>query len=412
MNAEMKQNSSKQPINSFGEKMSKFFKRIWKALHNQTFLYVVRRILSACLTAILISAVISLLISFIPDTKFYNVNQYKKLFGQYNTQFYARYIKAGLSETEAVAKAREMAEKLAGYIKYPELAKYGRCTPTGEDLSVLQTIVKYIYWILPIPKEVAIAWDQEDPTKVIKTWKGWCYFGRAENGEYVTDILTSRMGISFKVTFISIFLTYLISYPFGIAMAKKPGGLLDKAGNVFIVLNYAIPALVFYLFMQVILGDKNGIFGFLNLGLRYVAGDPKTLFAPIFCMVFLSIPGQIIWLRRFMIDELSSDYVKFARSKGLSENRILYTHVLRNAAVPLIRNIPAVFIGSIMGSYYVEAIWGIPGTGGTLITGVQSLDVAIVQGLTIIYALLGMLSFLLGDVITVFFDPRIKLTGE
>ena len=113
-----------------------------------------------------------------------------------------------------------------------------------------------------------------------------------------------------------------------------------------------------------------------------------------------------------MIDELSSDYVKFARSKGLSENRILYTHVLRNAAVPLIRNIPAVFIGSIMGSYYVEAIWGIPGTGGTLITGVQNLDVAIVQGLTIIYALLGMLSFLLGDVITVFFDPRIKLTGE
>ena len=195
-------------------------------------------------------------------------------------------------------------------------------------------------------------------------------------------------------------------------MAKKPGGLLDKAGNVFIVLNYAIPALVFYLFMQVILGDKNGIFGFLNLGLRYVPGDPRTLVAPIFCMVFLSIPGQIIWLRRFMIDELSSDYVKFARSKGLSENRILYTHVLRNAAVPLIRNIPAVFIGSIMGSYYVEAIWGIPGTGGTLITGVQNLDVAIVQGLTIIYALLGMLSFLLGDVITVFFDPRIKLTGE
>ena len=113
-----------------------------------------------------------------------------------------------------------------------------------------------------------------------------------------------------------------------------------------------------------------------------------------------------------MVDELSSDYVKFARSKGLSENRIMYTHVLRNAIVPLVRNIPATFVGAIIGSYFVEAIWKIPGTGALLINGLQKIDVPVIQGLTVIYALLGMISFLLGDIITVFFDPRIKLTED
>ena len=115
-----------------------------------------------------------------------------------------------------------------------------------------------------------------------------------------------------------------------------------------------------------------------------------------------------------MVDELSSDYVKFARSKGLSENTIMYKHVFRNACVPLVRGLPATFLGAIIGSYYVEYIWTIPGTGILLIQGLQgsSPDVQLVQGLTVIYAALSMLSFLLGDIITVFFDPRIKLTAD
>lgn len=398
---------------SFSDTMKKVWKRVWKALHNPTFLYIVKRILSSLLTAILISAVITLLISLVPETKFYNVAECNKTVGQMRASIIAAALKQGMTEAQAYERADIAAAAFREKFIISKLVPYGRYTIDGRKVSVFENMIKYIYWILPIPKEVVTAYNPETlkPTAT-GVWKGWCYFGRTKDGKFVTDVLKDRMGISFKVTFISIFFTYLISYPLGIAMAKKPGGLLDKAGNIFIVLNYAIPALVFYLFMQRLLGDTNGALGFLNLGLQYEAGNPRTLIPPIFCMVFLSIPGQIIWLRRFMLDELSSDYVKFARSKGLSENRILYTHVLRNAAVPLVRNIPGVFIGAIMGSYYVEAIWGIPGTGGTLITGVQSFDISIMQGLTIIYALLGMLSFLLGDIVTIFFDPRIKLRAE
>lgn len=371
-------------LNTFGDKAKKVLTSILKALKNETFLYIVRRVISSLITAILIVAVVTALIRLLPETLLYDIRLFNKL-----------------------------PEKAAERYKISCLFQYGRCDLLGNPISVLENIGQYIYWMLPIPKKIPIVWDTKYK-EVIEYWEGTVYFGRSiVLNKYVTEMLTERMGISMKVTLITVFFTYLIGYPFGIAMSKKPGGLVDKIGNVFIVLNYAIPALVFYLFMKNILGDQNGIFGFLNLGLFYEEGNPITLVPPIFCMVFLSIPGVIIWLRRFMIDELSSDYVKFARSKGLSENRIMYTHVLRNAIVPLVRNIPATFIGAIVGSYFVEKIWSIPGTGILLITALQGdPDVPVVQGLTVIYALLGMASFLLGDIITVFFDPRIKIKAE
>ena len=231
--------------------------------------------------------------------------------------------------------------------------------------------------------------------------------------EFVTDIIKNRMGISFTISIISVFFTYLVGFPLGIAMAKKPGGVVDKIGTAFIVLNYAIPALVFYLFVNKWAGNKNGFFGWAQFDYVYIEGDPRTLIVPIFCIFFLSLPGLIIWVRRFMVDELNSDYVKFARSKGLSENRIMYFHVLRNASVPLIRNLPATLLGAIIGSYFVEEIWSIPGTGRELIRALQGIpDVPAIQGLTVLYASISMLAFMLGDIITVFFDPRIRLTSK
>ena len=212
---------------------------------------------------------------------------------------------------------------------------------------------------------------------------------------------------------ISVFFTYLVGFPLGIAMAKKPGGVVDKIGTAFIVLNYAIPAIVFYLFVNTWTGNKQGMWGWAQFDYTYVEGDPRTLIMPIFCIFFLSLPGLIIWVRSFMVDELNSDYVKFARSKGLSENRIMYFHVFRNASVPLIRNIPATLLGAIIGSYFVESIWVIPGTGKELVQALQGTpDVPAIQGLTVLYATISMMAFLLGDLITVFFDPRIRLTSK
>lgn len=364
----------------------KILKTIWKALHNQTFLYILKRVLRSLLTTILIIAVVTALIRLIPDEKLYDIAQFKKLGG---------------------------ASTYAGInFRNNQLSMFGRCDRYGNRISVIRNIFQYIYWVLPIYKEVPYRWNTKGD-EVIAYWSGFVYFGRSiKEVEFVHVLFAQKLGISLKMTLWTLLFTYLIGYPLGIAMAKKPGGVVDKIGNVFIVLNYAIPSLVFYLFMNEIFGDPNGIFGSLNFGYRYEPENWLTMVPPIFCMVFLSIPGVIIYLRRFMVDELTSDYVKFARSKGLSENRIMYTHVLRNAIVPLARNIPSTFIFAVVGSYFVEKIWSISGTGKLLTDAITKIDVSMIQGMTVIYALMSMAAFLLGDIITVFFDPRIKLQDD
>lgn len=282
----------------------------------------------------------------------------------------------------------------------------------GFDKPVIQQLFSFYWDILPIPRTYCVRDSyNEDYTEVIcrkeKTYV--IYLGTSmiyEQNKPVTQILSERMPISFWMSIISTLLIYVLSYPLGVLMAKNKGKWQDKAGNAFVVLNYAIPGLVFYFIMW-----KVGLM--LGLGGTYKP-IPSYFIVPIFSMVFLSIPGTAMWVRRFMVDEGDADYVKFARSKGLSETRIMYTHVLRNAIVPLIRGLPAAFLGAIIGSYYVENVWSIPGTGKLLVQALNPSkpDNPLVQGLTIIYAAISMISFLLGDLITVFADPRIKLAKD
>ena len=374
-------------INKPKSKQEKEHGKIYAALHNATFLYIVKRLLTSLLTLILLAMLVTALIRMLPDTTFYDVKTYELLEA-----------KAGTT--------------VANRWRTSMLFSVGFVDMTGRRISIIESVGTLVYWILPIYKKIPIAWSTTT-YEPIKFWEGLIYLGRSSSNrnEYVLDLISERMGISFTISIVVVALTYITGIPLGVAMAKKPGGVVDKIGNIFIVLNYAIPALVFYLLMNTLFGrilvDGSPLFNYY-----YDKESPfLTLIPPIFCVWFLSIPGLSIWVRRFMTDELSSDYVKFARSKGLSESTIMYRHVFRNAFVPLVRNIPATLLGAFIGSYFIEYIWLIPGTGVLLVRGLQGTipDVQLVQGLTIIYGAVSMLSFLLGDIITVFADPRIKL---
>jgi len=363
-------------------------RRIKRVFSNETFLYILKRVGRTFITLILLVIVVISLIRAIPDNQLYDLATYNRLAGQ--------------------------SENAAEAYKAKQLFKYGRYDLEGNPVSVFYTIGQYLWWMSPIPKSVPIAWDLnwEEP---IDFWEGTIFLGISmDTYQPVGEVLKERIGISMFISLTSVFFIYLFSYPLGVAMSKKPGGVVDKIGSIFIVLNYAIPALVFFLLMNNILGRPDGPFGWAGFSYFYQEDKPITLMPAIFSIVFLSIPGTSLWVRRFMVDELSSDYVKFARSKGLSENRILYTHVLKNAMVPLIRNIPAVFISSIIGSYFVEMIWSIPGTGNLMISALraQRPNVPIIQGLTVVYSLLSMTSFLLGDIVTALYDPRVKLVRK
>lgn len=370
-----------------------FFNNIFSALKNKTFIYILRRFLSSLITLSLIIFFIILLLSFIPDESFYSFSEYSKL------------------KNSSLSNSEQLAEKF----KVAELYRYGRMTLEGRRIGVFEQFFRFIYNILPIPKTIYTAIDNTTQ-ELIQPETKFIYFGKSiKEAKLVTQLIQERALVSFVISISTLILNYLIAYPLGIAMSRKPGSLIDKIGNIFIVLNYAIPGLVFYLFMNRLFGI--GIGG-ISFGFIYdsssLARKAITLIPPIFCITFLSIPGTAIWVRRFMVDQLNSDYVKFAQSKGLSSNRVLYTHVLRNAIVPLVRSIPGSVIFAFVGSYFVESIWNIPGTGLLLISAmsISNPDVNVILSLTTIYAGLGMFALILGDIATIIADPRIKLRRE
>jgi len=115
-----------------------------------------------------------------------------------------------------------------------------------------------------------------------------------------------------------------------------------------------------------------------------------------------------MWLRRYMVDESNKDYVRLALAKGVSENNIALHHIFRNAMVPLVQYIPSAFLNTVVGSIYIESLYSIPGMGGLLVTCVQRHDNTMVQGIVLLYACVGIIGLILGDLLMVLIDPRIN----
>ena len=119
-----------------------------------------------------------------------------------------------------------------------------------------------------------------------------------------------------------------------------------------------------------------------------------------------------MWLRRYMVDEENKDYIKMAKAKGVPKAKIARQHVFRNAVVPMVQFIPGSMLLTIAGSIYVESLYSIPGMGGLLVEVIKRQDNNMVQGLVIIFAVLGIFGLLLGDLLMALVDPRISLTKK
>jgi oligopeptide transport system permease protein len=116
----------------------------------------------------------------------------------------------------------------------------------------------------------------------------------------------------------------------------------------------------------------------------------------------------MMWIRRFMIDQTSSDYVKFARSKGLTETEIFSKHILRNAIIPIVHGIPMSIVGTLTGAIITERVYAVPGMGKMLTSSINAFDNSLIVALTFIFTALSVLALLLGDILITFVDPRIS----
>ena len=219
----------------------------------------------------------------------------------------------------------------------------------------------------------------------------------------ISKIIAQKAPYSIRFGLASIALSLVVGIPMGTVMALKKGKAADRIGNGYIVIINAVPAAVYYLFIQ--------LYGSNLFGLDILYNERKAISAllPIVSMSLGGIASYAMWTRRYVVDQLNKDYVKFARSKGLTERNITFGHMLRNALVPMAQNLPANILLTISGSIYIESLYSIPGMGNLLLSAISRQDNPLVQALVLIYSSLGIFGLLLGDLLMVLCDPRIKL---
>ena len=222
-------------------------------------------------------------------------------------------------------------------------------------------------------------------------------------GVPISEIIVQKAPLSIAMGLTSMALAFLLGIPLGAAMAKSKSGFWDKFGTVFIVFINAVPAAVYYIYLQAY-GSQ-----LLNVSMLFNRNDWRTWILPVFSMSLGNIAYNAMWLRRYMVDEMNKDYVKLAKAKGLSESKITMGHVFRNAFVPMIQYLPTSLMFTICGSIYIESLYSVPGMGGLLVDVITRQDNPMVQALVMIYSSIGIIGLLIGDLLMAVIDPRITL---
>lgn len=217
----------------------------------------------------------------------------------------------------------------------------------------------------------------------------------------------SKMGYSFVIGILASIMAYMIGVPLGILMARRKDKLIDKLGTIYIIFIIAVPSLA-YIFLFKAIGGKIGLPG------TFLMDQPSALMyvLPIVSLALPSIASLMKWLRRYMIDQMNSDYVRFARSGGLSEREIFNKHILKNAVIPIVHGIPGSILGALTGAIITERVYVVPGAGNLLTTAINTYDNAVIVGITLFYAVLSVLSVILGDILMATVDPRISFTSK
>ncbi len=213
---------------------------------------------------------------------------------------------------------------------------------------------------------------------------------------------------SFVIGLIATGIAYALGLPLGMLNARRKDKLADKLGNIYIIFIMSVPSLA-YIFMFAALGTT-----LFHLPYKFANAEVKVLayILPTISLALPSIGSLMKWMRRYMIDQMNSDYVKFARAEGLSEKEIYNVHISKNAFIYLVHGIPANILGCLTGAIITETAYSVPGVGRLLTRAINTHDNGVIVACTVFYTSLSIISLILGDLLLAKYDPRISLSSE
>ena len=235
-------------------------------------------------------------------------------------------------------------------------------------------------------------------------------FGNAwSTGEPVSHIIASRLGPSLTVLVPLTLLETFFGIALALAIAFVRGSLTDRAVMVACTVGMSISILVYIIVFQYFFAYKLGLFPVQGWGNSLGENLLHYALLPIIIGLAVSIAPTLRLYRSFVLDEVNQDYVRTARAKGLGERRIVWVHVLRNAAIPIITHVMANLPALLIGAFLLERFFGIPGIGREVILAVERSDFPVIKAITVYVAAATMVFNLLADLMYAAVDPRVQL---
>lgn len=240
----------------------------------------------------------------------------------------------------------------------------------------------------------------------------------------VTSLIVDKLPVSISLGLWSTLLMYLVSIPLGISKAVRNGSAFDMWTSTAIVLGYAIPSFLFAILLVVVFAGGSYLSWFPLRGLTSINFDDLSLLGkigdyfwhlalPVTALVIGNFATLTLLTKNSFLDEINKQYVTTARAKGLSERRVLYGHVFRNAMLIIIAGFPAAFIGMFFtGSLLIEVIFSLDGLGLLSFEAATNRDYPVVFGTLFLFTLLGLLVKLVGDITYTLVDPRIDFSSR
>ncbi|MBO6638520.1 MAG: ABC transporter permease [Roseitalea sp.] len=219
----------------------------------------------------------------------------------------------------------------------------------------------------------------------------------------VSELILGRLGVTFQLGLVAVLLAIVVAVPLGVAAAIRPNTIIDRTALVISVLGQAMPSFWFALVLIVV----------FSVNLRWLpasgADSWQHFILPTIVIAYFAMPAIMRLTRGGMIEVLSADYIRTAKAKGLRPFKVLFKHALRNAIIPVVSLAAVQFGFMLSGSIVVETIFAIDGAGQLAWESINRNDLATVQALILLFAMIYVMINFLADLLNAWLDPRVRV---
>ena len=293
---------------------------------------------------------------------------------------------------------------------------FGTSYPTYQGLDVINVLFQPQGAEVKRPVTFETGYEAESSI-IFGTLKYKSILDRMDRKKFVDNYATfesmrsqpSMIGTSFRMGILAMVLAYALGLPFGLLMARRKDKLADKLGMVYIIFIIAVPSLA-YIYLFRYMGTR--LFNLPSVFTTYGPEDIRSWILPVISLALPSIASLMLWTRRYVVDQMNSDYVKFAKSKGLNQREIFNNHIFKNAIIPIAQGIPASLAGCIAGAIITESIYSVGGMGKMLPNAIKQYNNVMIVALAFMFSTVSVLSVLAGDIVLTKIDPRISLSEK